>query len=197
MKFVYTVYKCENQKYYLYDGTSSNIFEITENLYKNHQRIISALNDGSIVLTDDDQEDFKQLKEAVEEGVFLERESEALSYWFDLEKYIKKDIFQNVQLMLGVTEICNMRCKYCIYGGHYENERVHSNKIMTIETVKNAINYFIKSSKAPQKAINFYGGEPFTNFKLIKEAVEMVKEKEPSMQILITTNGLLLKELPV
>lgn len=195
MEFAYTVYKGDHQNYYLYDGTSSNIFEITENLYNNHQRIIAALKDSSITLTtEDDLEDFKQLKEAIEDGTFVKRESAPMSYWFDPKDYIENEIYQKVQLMLGITEICNMRCKYCIYGGHYENERVHSNKIMSIDTMQNAINYFINNSTAPQKAINFYGGEPFTNFKLIKEAVELVKKKEPSIQILITTNGLLLKD---
>lgn len=41
-------------------------------------------------------------------------------------------------MTLQVTQNCNLRCKYCVYSGSYSN-RVHSNKRMSFETAKSAI----------------------------------------------------------
>lgn len=43
-------------------------------------------------------------------------------------------------MTLQVTQNCNLRCKYCVYSGSYSN-RVHSNKRMSFETAKSAIDF--------------------------------------------------------
>ena len=95
-------------------------------------------------------------------------------------------------LMLGVTEICNMRCRYCVYGGYYKNERIHSNRIMAVETGKYAIDFFLQESGNRELILNFYGGEPFTNFPVIKAVFEYAERKFLSVKSYITTNGTLL-----
>ena len=46
---------------------------------------------------------------------------------------------------MQVTQNCNLRCKYCVYSGSYSN-RVHSNKRMSFETAKSAIDFLYAHS---------------------------------------------------
>lgn len=48
-------------------------------------------------------------------------------------------------MTLQVTQNCNLRCKYCVYSGSYSN-RVHSNKRMSFETAKSAIDFLYAHS---------------------------------------------------
>ena len=38
------------------------------------------------------------------------------------------------QIVLELTEACNLRCEYCIYSEHHRNFRGYSGKCMTFET---------------------------------------------------------------
>lgn len=109
-------------------------------------------------------------------------------------------------LILGVTEECNLRCKYCSYSGIYPFSRTHSDQYMSFETSKKAISYYldliikgIKYNPIRKPVIGFYGGEPLLNFNLIKKSVEFIKEKygekfNKTIEYTITTNGTLLSE---
>ena len=60
-------------------------------------------------------------------------------------------------LILQVTQQCNLRCKYCAYSGNYYN-RSHTSNRMDFETAKKAIDFYLKrSEKADQLALSFYG----------------------------------------
>lgn len=98
------------------------------------------------------------------------------------------------QLLLQVTQNCNLRCEYCIYSGNY-NTREHSSKRMTWETAKKAIDFLIEHSKERQDIVlGFYGGEPLLAFGLIKECVEYIEQLASGKRIeySITTNGTLI-----
>lgn len=99
---------------------------------------------------------------------------------------------------MGVTEACNLRCKYCIFSGSYFDMRTHQSKMMSVETAIESVDYYINNQKefkkiAPEKesVISFYGGEPLLNFELIKKVVFYVKEKKFSTLFAITTNATL------
>lgn len=191
MKFAYTVFSGkEDNKYYLYDGVSSNIFSISQNVYDNHKDMIDKI----IKKENTDDSEINNIKEIIEKKQFMPCPNDDMTYWFDRNEYRKNYQNEVVQLMLGVTEKCNFRCKYCVYGGHYLNERIHSNSDMSYSTMKKAIEFFFSISKAKKKVVNFYGGEPFVNFDVIKEAVKIINKMDSETQILITTNGTLLKE---
>lgn len=98
------------------------------------------------------------------------------------------------QLILQVTQSCNLRCGYCVYSGAYSN-RVHSDLNMDISTAVAAIDFYVKSAEEKEVLkIAFYGGEPLLRFDLIKQCVEYVKFKARGKRIdfFITTNGTLL-----
>lgn len=99
-------------------------------------------------------------------------------------------------LILQVTQQCNLRCKYCAYSGNYYN-RSHTSARMDFETAKKAIDFYLaRSDKADQLALSFYGGEPLLEFELIKKCVSYILQHKGDKKILftMTTNGTLITE---
>lgn len=108
-----------------------------------------------------------------------------------------------LQLTLGVTEDCNLACKYCYFSEVYPYSRNSSRKMMTFATAKCALDYYISLLREGERfnpnrnpTIGFYGGEPLLNFDLIRKCVSYFEEAYPKMDPLytITTNGTLLDE---
>jgi|YNPNPStandDraft_1061719.scaffolds.fasta_scaffold32498_3 uncharacterized protein len=97
--------------------------------------------------------------------------------------------------ILECTEQCNLRCRYCLFSGHYPSHRKHSYFQMPAEVAFRAIDYLIAhSAKSEKVSLGFYGGEPLINFPLIQEAVgylETLADGKPTSYHL-TTNGTLL-----
>jgi len=116
----------------------------------------------------------------------------------DLERLIWAN---NSVLVMNVTESCNLRCKYCVYAsGTYSYHRGLTERRMTPDVAKEAIDWYVKSS-APQMTRNpakrlglsLYGGEPLLNVELIKVVLEYCDDKYPGVFIaVLTTNGTLL-----
>lgn len=107
-------------------------------------------------------------------------------------KFLSEHYLQN--LILQVTQQCNLRCKYCTYSGNYYN-RTHSAKKMDFETAKKAIDFYLsRSDKAEELCLAFYGGEPLLEFPLIKKCVEYIMKNKGDQSITfpMTTNGTLL-----
>lgn len=99
-------------------------------------------------------------------------------------------------VILQVTQRCNLRCEYCVYSGDYHNRR-HSNKNMSFEVAKKAMDYYIShSSDTGELSIGFYGGEPCLNFDLIQKCVDYM-DKEAEGRVVkynMTTNATLLTD---
>lgn len=119
----------------------------------------------------------------------------------DVEDFLIRNGYK--QLQLEVTTGCNLRCKYCCFSECYEYTRSHGSSLMTWETAKNAIDYYYKNFAEVKKknmlrnaCVSFYGGEPLLNFKLIKQAVEYIKENYSCYRTdyNITTNATLLTD---
>lgn len=115
-------------------------------------------------------------------------ELEPIVTWLNEQSYspefsserIKEMAHEHSQLVLNVTESCNMACRYCIYSGKYCGERVNSpcGQRMSIETALKAVDYFSSIAK-DGAAVGFYGGEPTLEIELIKGVVEYVKSTYP------------------
>ena len=96
------------------------------------------------------------------------------------------------QLILNVTEQCNLRCKYCTYSGNYVHERRHQNRHMTPETALTAVDMFFNhSSGSDLVSISFYGGEPLLNMGVIRRVIEKgERERGPdACHFFVDTNG--------
>lgn len=102
-------------------------------------------------------------------------------------------------MCLNVAHDCNLRCKYCFAStGDFKGGR----KLMDFETGKKAIDFLIKSSgKRRNIEIDFFGGEPLLNFKVVQQLVEYGKEKakenKKNIKFTITTNAVLLDDVKI
>lgn len=105
------------------------------------------------------------------------------------------------KITLQLTQDCNFRCKYCIYSEDTNNmQRTHSQKNMSLETGKKAIDFFCQHSiDSPQRDVGFYGGEPLLQFELLKELVEYAEKQlfGRPLTFHLTSNGFLLTDTVV
>lgn len=109
------------------------------------------------------------------------------------------EYFKLRDLTLNITNYCNMAeiqgkyCKYC-----FEN---HRNKVMMTKKQCREIldkcyqNYLNNDDKYNMPfAVNFFGGEPFTNWEVIEDALKYSREKEYKIEFGVTTNLLELSD---
>lgn len=160
-----------------------------------------------IVITREEFEELKNVQQGLlqpeESGVIAKYQAQGLfqpnvvrEIWHPqtdiLEHHAQKRL---QQLILQVTQQCNLRCEYCAYSGIYEGNRTHSGKRMSFETAKKAIDFFFDHSvENPDITIGFYGGEPLLEFELIEKCVAYAKTKSEgkTLHFGMTTNGTLL-----
>lgn len=112
------------------------------------------------------------------------------------------DPLEFLQLILIITEDCNLRCAYCTYSGIYEYDRVHSRKSMPFLVAKKSIDYFVtkhffrirRINPTKRLVIGFYGGEPLLEFDLIRRIMKYCSDEYPNLNIMwhLTVNGTLL-----
>jgi|GEM_PF-293203 len=191
-----------NSRGYLYDtgtnkilGCSDNVFELLE-LLNNHapasaaEKFISThsieafIDAADIIKNTIDKENVFQVKKAIPFGLSKNN--------IDYEELIDS-AFEI--LFLEVTESCNLRCGYCVYGNHVKSKRNHGERQMTFSTAKKAIDYLNAHSFRRKKvAVCFYGGEPLLNFPLIKSGTEYAQTvlKQEEIDFFITTNATLI-----
>ncbi len=112
----------------------------------------------------------------------------------NIGKGLKKIKYQPMGMYLLVSTGCNYRCKYCCLKHGIDTHSLQP-KLMPFKVAKEAINFFFESSPNPQY-ICFFGGEPLTNFKVIKETVEYINTEYPNKKIFfrINTNGSLVNQ---
>jgi uncharacterized protein len=120
------------------------------------------------------------------------------------------DKLSNVSnLVFGITEDCNLRCKYCIYSGKYIGQRNHSSNRLSFETAIKAVDLFLKYINMSGRMLNlnkidigFYGGEPLLENKLINKIIEYIKttslklrlNKKYNFNFTMSTNGIILNK---
>ena len=99
--------------------------------------------------------------------------------------------FLNISsILLIMTYDCNLSCSYC-FQNHTRNCR------MAPETMYAALDFAL-SSPNDNLTVNFYGGEPLLEYKMIKEAVDYCSYESDyvkNVQYVIGTNGILLTDL--
>lgn len=86
------------------------------------------------------------------------------------------------QIVLELTEDCNLRCGYCIYNAHHQAHRSFSNKSMSFDIAKRSVDCVMQDYQGDEFALTFYGGEPLVNFELMKRIIEYFKERYPMVK---------------
>lgn len=177
MEILYKTFKTP-RNYYVYDRTSNKILLITKEDY-------DVLNEKNVSI--------EFLQKFQSKGFLLENKMETVEH---PETERIENILQNRMeyLLLQVTQRCNLRCHYCVYGGGYEN-RMHSELDMDFGLAQKAIDYYIlHSSQEEELVLGFYGGEPLLKMDLIRDCVNYIKKSVPDRRVrfTLTTNGTLL-----
>ncbi|MCX6581145.1 MAG: radical SAM peptide maturase [Candidatus Aminicenantes bacterium] len=138
-----------------------------------------------------------------ENGFFDEADLENLLSGRLKAEDIKIALANLKQVILEVTDACNLECAYCGYGKFYQDYDRRENKFMDPEAAKAMVDYILELADSPLNyshqrgiSIGFYGGEPLLNFPFIKEMVDYVGHLKPRHNYFtfsMTTNGLLLE----
>lgn len=141
-------------------------------------------------------------RQAVEEAV-----SEILQLADGGSLYSKDEYRQYVEAMsdrqtvvkalcLHIAHDCNLSCRYCFAEeGEYKGERA----LMSFETGAAALDFLIEHSGSRKNLeVDFFGGEPLMNWKVVKALVEYARKREKetgkNFRLTLTTNGVLLNE---
>lgn len=170
---------------YVYDVNKSSVIKVPDAVY-------DYLKD---MTGEPDAEVGEYLEDLKAQGYLKEKHVKVSEH--PVTEYYHSFVKNNLgQLTLQVTQGCNLKCEYCSYSGNYFN-REHTNKSMSFETAKKAIDYFISHSRdSSHFAISFYGGEPLLEFELIKKCVAYADSRAEGRKVSynFTTNGTLLTE---
>ncbi len=118
-------------------------------------------------------------------------------------KVTENEILYNLinlrQLVIEVTDSCNFRCSYCIFGELYQ-KTIRRNGNVKFAQIKPLLEHLtsIWAGRDVDRItdIGFYGGEPLLNMTLIREVINFLNENntKKSFTYSMTTNGLLLNE---
>lgn len=99
-------------------------------------------------------------------------------------------------LCLHVAHTCNLNCSYCFASqGKFNGNRA----VMSFETGKRALDFLIENSGTRKNLeVDFFGGEPLMNWKVVKQLVEYArsveKEHNKNFRFTLTTNGMLIDD---
>ena len=99
-------------------------------------------------------------------------------------------------LCLHIAHDCNLACKYCFAEeGEYKGKR----ELMSYEVGKKALDFLVDNSGSRRNLeVDFFGGEPLMNFKVVKDLVKYgrsIEEKNNKhFRFTLTTNGVLLND---
>ncbi len=185
---LYKTFNIDN-KFYVYDTSSNNIFLISKNIceYLNNKLSISSLR--------------KKEKEAVvhfkESGLLKTEGYKKIKFPFidNFDNFFNLTKNNIKKLTIVINEKCNFQCKYCLYCDSYKKRKNLDNSEIEIKTAYKGINFYFKNSaNIKKKNITFYGGEPLISknklFEIIKYARNFYGPK--NLKINLTTNGLLI-----
>ena len=136
--------------------------------------------------------------EDFDERIFLKRDMDFR------EKNFERGYLSRV-LQLVTSNTCNFRCKYCFEKSMYkdptriEHQTEEANQYMSFEIAKKAMDNMIallKKNNNKVLTVEFFGGEPLTNWKLVKQVLETYGNGDDELSIVysITTNGSLITE---
>jgi uncharacterized protein len=98
----------------------------------------------------------------------------------------KSNKIKTLKIQLGLS--CNYSCEYC--SQRFVPNIEHSNTKLIDKFVANMDNWLVES---PNK-IEFWGGEPFVYWKILKPLAEKIREKFPTARFSVITNGSMITE---
>jgi uncharacterized protein len=193
------VHKFQTKKNkYIYDVNSNRAFRVSDVLHDiiDHfpeKDLKELIREKPQYRTREIKQAYKELIENhVKRGVFSSTRPRGMAY----PGHPSIDSFHETcphdQIILNVTERCNMRCRYCAYSGHYRGQRTHSDRDMPFKIASKAIEHFVPNM-SENACLSFYGGEPLLKMDLIREIIDHAESlTDRKIKYSMTTNGTLL-----
>jgi uncharacterized protein len=183
------------ENFYVYDVNTNRIIKAEEYVYRYLENLLAGKPAGLNLSAEETEKASERVKTLQQHGYLSAKRGKTIMH--HLDKYLEGKLASCMEnLILQVTQACNLRCKYCAYTGEYLN-RPHGTLSMPEEIAKKAIDFYIsRSSDSPRLSFGFYGGEPFLNFGLIKVLLPYIKKKMQGKphDFHITTNGTIMNE---
>ena len=185
MLIVYKLFKTYKHNY-LYDVSTGKVLNITDDdyYYMSEYQLGNPSENSNLIIAN-----FQK------QGLLLNHNIEQIQH--PMTAILPHMVNHRLrQLVLQVTQNCNLRCDYCVYSGNYNN-REHQNRNMSIADAEKAIDYLLlHSDELDDVSISFYGGEPLLNFDLIKHCVEYVNKnvEDKNVHYSLTTNATLITD---
>lgn len=176
---------------YAYDVGKNNIIRLSEDVYAHLKGSIQG------ETTSPTKKVAEQIRELRDMGYLSDKRPSRIRH--PMTDYVDYLLDRRLEkITLQITQQCNFRCKYCVYS-EVDNlkQRAHSDKVMSFEIAKQAIDFFCRHSMdSASRNIGFYGGEPMLEFDLLKKIVSYAERKLEGKDLTfnITTNGSLLNE---
>jgi uncharacterized protein len=190
--------------YFLYDTGTNKILECGKEIFDliNHLYNKDLNNAVAAFTTEYDEPKFLEVAEKIMTAVNTEKilltkpagQFGLSEHFHDIEETMNSGI---KSITLEVTEQCNLRCGYCLYGNQFSQQRNHGQDHMSIDTAYQAIRFLKERSPGEDSAaVGFYGGEPLLRFPFIKKCVRFAREVMQGKKINfnITTNATLIDE---
>lgn len=126
---------------------------------------------------------------------------------YESDQYINSsDIYfliKNIRhIGFEVTDMCNLKCTYCVYGELYNNYDLRINKKIEwnkakifMDCVINSLSCPMNASKEHEVYVSFYGGEPLLNMDFIEKMVAYTQSfTHVHFVYMMTTNAVYLRK---
>lgn len=177
-------FSTKNKKYF-YDTGTGKVFECKEleytilKLFLEHGNFpieLKGVTEDALLAAYVNILNIVRKENVLQVPVYKEFDNESEEELKDLLHYDLK------QVILELTEQCNLRCRYCIYNEHNPSYRSFSKKRMSWDVAKRAVEY-ARDNSSKEIAVTFYGGEPLVEFELMKQVIEYSKEIMPDKEL--------------
>lgn len=139
--------------------------------------------------------DIKEALADIRELISLEQLFTEDTYETYMEDFKKRETVVKA-LCLHIAHDCNLACRYCFAEeGEYHGRRA----LMSEEVGHKALDFLVANSgNRINLEVDFFGGEPLMNWKVIKSVVaygrKLEKHYNKKFRFTLTTNGILLNE---
>lgn len=182
--------------YYIYDALNRWIYPCTQTIYMLFKKL-----------------SYKQLLQlskmdgcCTELVAFLKLLSDNKNKYtlFSYPTFSRENVVQSLvkvpNIVLELTQKCNLSCVYCCYGNLYKStissEKKDNNENNVVGYLKTLLSYRRDSRIMSEFRISFYGGEPLLCMNVIKKCVNLAHQMFPRVKVSygITTNGVLLNK---
>lgn len=179
---------------FAYDAASNHILRLNEPGRHLLEELTGSGRDAPPLSGPEREAALAGLAKARESGILVPARPEIVT--FD-EEFIQKArhelrVSGPQHIIIGVTERCNFRCRYCAYSGAYEDHRLHTERSMRRETLTHALDWYLSHPERSVFSMGFYGGEPLLELDLIRFAVAEGKRRASTLKLHITTNASLM-----